>query len=103
MDCCIYGGFGDSSYTMISVVLRYSEWRLQRISIVLSRIRSYTVVMLSDPAILDRVINSKRGDFSPDVARQVLKFAFPRKDRARYERLSYKAQDGTLTKKERTE
>ena len=59
--------------------------------------------MLSDPAILDRVIDSKRGDFPAEVARQVLKFAFPPKDRARYEKLSYKAQDGTLTVKERAE
>ena len=59
--------------------------------------------MLSDPAILDRVIDSKRGDFPPAVARQILKFAFPPKDRARYEKLSYKAQDGKLTEKERAE
>ena len=59
--------------------------------------------MLSDLAILDRVINSGRGGFPPDLARQVLKFAFPAKDRRRYERLSYKAQNGTLIAKERAE
>src|SRR5665213_2666696 len=59
--------------------------------------------MLKDPTILDRVIVSKRGDFPPDVAREVHKFAFPPRDRARYEKLSYKAQDGSLTEKERAD
>jgi hypothetical protein len=59
--------------------------------------------MLSDPAILERVIDPEHGDFPPEVARQVLKFAFPPKDRARYEKLSYKAQDGELSAKERAE
>jgi hypothetical protein len=59
--------------------------------------------MLSDPAILERVIDPEHGDFPPEVARQVLKFAFPPKDRARYEKLSYKAQDGDLSTKERAE
>lgn len=59
--------------------------------------------MLSDPTILDRVIDPQHGDFPPAVARLVLKFAFPPKDRARYEKLSYKAQDGKLTAKERAE
>jgi hypothetical protein len=59
--------------------------------------------MLSDPAILERVIGSKHGDFPIDLARQVLKFAFPAKDRARYEKLSYKAQDGNLTTSERSQ
>ena len=48
-------------------------------------------------------MDSTRGNFPPDVARAVLKFAFPPKDRARYEKLSYKAQDGTLTEKERAQ
>ena len=61
----------------------------------------YYPPVLTDPAILDRVIDSKRGDFTPDLARQVLKFAFPTKDLARYEKLSYKAQIGKLTAKER--
>ena len=59
--------------------------------------------MLSDPAILDRVIDPKRGDFPPAVARQILKFAFPPKDLTRFEKLSYKAQDGKLSVKERAE
>ena len=59
--------------------------------------------MLSNPAILDRVINSGRGDFPPDLAKQVLEFAFPPKERHRYEKLSDKAQNGTLTAKERAD
>jgi hypothetical protein len=57
--------------------------------------------MLSDLAILERVINAKSGDFPVALARQVLKFSFPPKDRARYEKLSYKAQTGKLTAAER--
>jgi hypothetical protein len=59
--------------------------------------------VLSDTDILERVISPKRGGFSPDVAREVLKFSFPPKDRDRYERLSHKAQVGKLTEKERAE
>jgi hypothetical protein len=59
--------------------------------------------MLTDPAILERVIDPKHGDFPPELARQVLKFAFPPKDRARYVKLSYKAQDGKLSAKEQAE
>ena len=59
--------------------------------------------MLTDPAILERVIDPKRGDFPVDLARRVLKFTFPAKDRARYEKLSYKAQDGKLSVSERAE
>lgn len=59
--------------------------------------------MLSDPAILERVINPRRGDFPEDLARRVLKFTFPARDRARYLRLSRKAQDGKLTEAERAQ
>jgi hypothetical protein len=59
--------------------------------------------MLTDPAILERVIDPKRGGFSASLARQVLKFTFLRKDLARYEKLSYKARDGTLSAPERAE
>lgn len=59
--------------------------------------------MLTNPAILERVIDPDCGDFPIDFARQVLKFAFPAKDRARYEVLSYKAQDGKLSAAERAE
>lgn len=59
--------------------------------------------MLSDPAILERVIDPKRGNFPAALAKQVLKFAFPAKDRRRYEKLSYKAQSGKLTAAEQAE
>ena len=59
--------------------------------------------MLNNPAILDRVIDPTLGNFPRDLARQVLKFAFPPGDRARYESLSYKAQDNTLTSAEPAE
>lgn len=71
------------------------------ISVVGTRPEPYNPVMLSDPAILDRVINSSQGGFPPALARQVLRFGFPLKDRQRYKRLSQKAQNGTLTAKER--
>ncbi len=63
----------------------------------------YTFHMLKNPDILERVINPKRGTFSQDLARQVLEFRFPRKDLARYEKLSIKAQAGTLTVSERAQ
>lgn len=59
--------------------------------------------MLSQSAILQRVIDPERGDFPPDLARRVLGFDFPAADHARYAELSAKAQDGTLTEEERAE
>jgi hypothetical protein len=59
--------------------------------------------VISDLTILDRVIAPKRGNLSPDVAREILAFSFSPKDRGRYEKLSAKAQLGTLSKKERAE
>jgi len=59
--------------------------------------------MLRHPAILERVIDPKSGDFPPELARHVLKFDFPPADHARYEELSAKAQDGTLGEAERVE
>jgi len=57
--------------------------------------------MLTDPAILERVIDPQRGGFPPEVGRQILKFTFPPEDRARYLTLSTKAQAGSLTADER--
>lgn len=57
--------------------------------------------MLHEPAILERIIDPERGDFPPELARQVLKFHFPPADHARYVELSGKAQQGTLTESER--
>jgi hypothetical protein len=59
--------------------------------------------MLSDSAILERVIDPKRGDFPPELARRILQFDFPTSDHARYAELSAKAQDGSLTEQERAE
>ena len=59
--------------------------------------------MLSDPAILERVIDPRHGGFSTELARHILGFSFPPKDRVRYEKLSYKAQDGALSAAERAE
>lgn len=59
--------------------------------------------MLNHPTILERVISPQRGGFSPELAREVLKFAFPPEDRTRYQQLSSKAQDGLLTPEERAE
>lgn len=57
--------------------------------------------MLTDPAILERVIDPQRGSFPPELARHILKFTFPPEDRACYLALSAKAQDGSLTPDER--
>jgi hypothetical protein len=59
--------------------------------------------MLTHPAILERVIDPQRGDFPPELARQVLKFGFPASDHARYEELSLRAQSGALSEQERAE
>jgi len=59
--------------------------------------------MLNDPAILERVIDPVQGDFPSELARHIPKFTFPPNDRARYEELSKKAQDGTLTSSERAD
>jgi hypothetical protein len=58
--------------------------------------------MLNHPAILERVIDPARGNFTSSVADAVLKFAFPPDDLLRYKELSAKAQEGTLTAEERT-
>ncbi len=44
-----------------------------------------------------RVIDSDPGAMSPELARYVRSLNFPAADHARYEALSVKAQDGTLT------
>ena len=59
--------------------------------------------MLTDLAILERVIDAKTGNFSTALAKQVLKFTFPPKDRARYAKLSYKASAGKLKPTEQAE
>jgi hypothetical protein len=53
--------------------------------------------------MLERVIQPKRGDFPPELARAILSFGFPPSDHARYADLSAKAQDNSLTEDERAE
>ena len=59
--------------------------------------------MVAHSAILDRVIRPKHGDLSPELARHILSLDFDQTDRARYEALSIKAQEGTLTGDEESE
>ena len=58
--------------------------------------------MLANPELLDRVFGPPSGAFPPDVARQILDMRFPPSDHARYEELSVKAQEGTLTAEEQS-
>jgi hypothetical protein len=57
----------------------------------------------SDSTILERVIKPERADLSPELARHVLAFDFPPTDHARYQELSAKASEGTLSETERAE
>ncbi len=57
----------------------------------------------SEAAIVGRLIKPDRGDFSPEVARELLSLQFGEEDRARMRQLSVKAQEGTLTAPERAE
>lgn len=56
--------------------------------------------MLSEQNLLERVIDPKRGGFSPELAEQILSLDFPPADHARCAKLSAKAQKGTLTESE---
>ncbi len=53
--------------------------------------------------ILEHVIMPKNGDLSADLARYILSLDFPETDQARFQLLSAKAQEGTLTDEERAE
>ena len=59
--------------------------------------------MLTHPSILERVIKPDRGDFTPELARQVLAFDFPLADHQRYAELSAKASEGSLSAEDRGE
>ncbi len=59
--------------------------------------------MASDSTILERVMRSEEGEFSAELARHVLAFDFPPPDHARYQALSAKASQGTLSAPERAE
>lgn len=52
-------------------------------------------------SILERLIEPEDGSFSEEHARYVLSLKFTEKEQAYCEELSYKAQEGTLTSKER--
>lgn len=53
--------------------------------------------------IFSRVVQPERGSFSPELARFVLNLDFRGEDHTRYEELSGKARDGTLTTQEGNE
>ena len=59
--------------------------------------------MPSDSTILERVIKPERAGFSPELARNILAFDFPPADHQRYQELSAKASEGTLSETERAE
>jgi hypothetical protein len=53
--------------------------------------------------IFGSIIEPRRGDLSPEHARYVLSLKFNESEQARSQELSYKAQEGKLTAKERHE
>ena len=59
--------------------------------------------MASDSTILERVIKPEQASLSPELACHVLAFDFPPADHARYQELSAKASEGTLSEAERAE
>src|SRR5262245_23926611 len=63
----------------------------------------HTHISSSEAAIVGRLIKPDRGDFSPDVARELLSLQFGDEDQARMRELSLKAQEGTLTATEQAE
>jgi hypothetical protein len=59
--------------------------------------------MVVRASILERIMEPGRGGFSPEFAREVLKFGFPPADHARYVELSVKAPNAELTDDETAE
>ena len=59
--------------------------------------------MVSQAAILGRVMRADDGDLPPDLSRYILTLGSPPDDHARYAQLAAKAQEGTLTPDEQTE
>jgi hypothetical protein len=59
--------------------------------------------MVARTSLLDHVISPQRGGLPADLARIILTWDFPSEDHLRYEALSEKAQEGTLTEEERLE
>jgi hypothetical protein len=56
--------------------------------------------MLNGTDILESLIEPEQGNFSADLARYVLSLKFSLEQQARFEELSYKAQDGALSPEE---
>jgi hypothetical protein len=54
-------------------------------------------------AIWSRIVKPEQANFTPELARTILKFAFDPEDRRRIDELSAKAQKGTLSPEERAE
>ncbi len=59
--------------------------------------------MVTRSTILEHVIDPRRGDLAPELARYLLSLDFPPADRARYAELSAKAQEGRLSQEEQME
>lgn len=57
----------------------------------------------SEAAIVGRLMKPDQGDFSPEVARELLNLRFDEGDQARMRELSRKAQDGSLSPQEEEE
>jgi hypothetical protein len=62
-----------------------------------------TVTGNSHAAIFGRLIESDQEDLSPDLARYLLRLAFPPQDRARVNQLAAKSREGSLNAEERNE
>jgi hypothetical protein len=59
--------------------------------------------MSNEAEILSRVIAPEAPTLSPDTAKILLSFDFPKEDRDRMEQLAEKAREGTLTPEEQAE
>ena len=59
--------------------------------------------MIAEQRILERVLRTRSGGLSPELARFVLDLQFPATDRRRCAHLSRKAQHGRLSEKEEVE
>lgn len=56
--------------------------------------------MLNGTDILESLIEPEQGNFSPDLARYILSLKFSPEQQARFEELSYKAQESALSPEE---
>ncbi len=57
-------------------------------------------MVIEGVSILERMIDPGHGDFTPDVAKYFLSFDFSPEQHARYQALSAKAAEGTLSETE---